>query len=115
MATTRKRSTSSGFSAPKSEEVKAEEAAIAEFLEESAREMFETISRSEEPVVEEKPFVAESITPTPDPGPRFLDKEPQPVATPVSPPQKEPGITLKPKPQRRHPRNVPRFSAYRDQ
>ena len=92
-----------------------EEAAVTEFLEENAREMFETFSRSEEPAVEEKPFVAQSITPTPDPGPRFLDKEPQLVAKPAPPAQKEPGAILNPKPQRRHPRNVPRFSAYRDQ
>lgn len=115
MATTRKRSNPSGFISPKPEEVKAEEASISEFLEENVREMFETISQTEEAVVEEKPFVAESIIPVADPGPRFLEKEPQPMAKPAPVAQKTPGATLQPKPQRRHPRNVPRFSVYTDQ
>jgi hypothetical protein len=110
MAAPRKRTTTPGFTTPKKEEVKIEEALISELLDESAREMFETISRKEEEVVEEKPFVAQSIAPTPDPGPRFLDKE----ISPPAPAQKTPGEILKPKPVRRHPRNTPRFSACKD-
>jgi len=55
-------------------------------------------------------FVEESITPMPDPGPRFLEKEiptphPQAVTPPVTP-QIQP-------PSKRHPRNTPKFSRYK--
>jgi hypothetical protein len=80
-----------------------EEKEIQEFLDVAATEMFETISREEEKAVEEKPFIAPEITPTPDAGPRFLPKEEQPAAkAPQAPPQ--------PVAPRRHPRNVPKFS-----
>jgi hypothetical protein len=75
--------------------VSEEETKVEELLEEVATEMFETISHKEEKAVEEKPYVAPSITPTPDAGPRFLPKEEQPVAP------------------RRHPRNIPKFSRHK--
>jgi len=59
-----------------------------------------------EPLV--KLFVAEEITPTPDPGPRFLDKV-EDIAAPVKP--KSPGKTLENSAgKKRHPRNIPKFS-----
>ena len=99
MATPKRRT--SGFNTEP--EAKQEEE-IQEFLDVVATEMFETMSHKEEETVEKKPFVAPEITPTPDPGPRFLPKEEQPpdTATPKVPPQ--------PVAPRRHPRNVPKFS-----
>jgi hypothetical protein len=106
MATTRKRSP--GFT-PESE---AEEATVTEFLEEVATEMFETISQEEEAVVESKPietpFVVESITPTADPGPRFV---PEPDPIPVAKAPELPKMVA----PKRHPRNIPKFSHYRGQ
>jgi hypothetical protein len=101
MATTRKRSP--GF-APETE---TEEATVAEFLEETATEMLEAATQKEETVVEPKlteaPFVAESITPTEDPGPRFVS-EPEPIFVTK-------GLEIpKPVAPRRHPRNIPKFS-----
>lgn len=97
MATRRR---SSGFTAPKDEET----ASIDEFLEENAREMFETISRDEEEVVEAAPFTPMEIAPTEDAGPRFVE-ETAPPAPPATP-------QLQPKPKR-HPRNIPKFSRYK--
>jgi hypothetical protein len=99
MATPKRRT--SGFNVDP--EAKQEEE-VQEFLDAVATEMFETISHKEKEEVEKKPFVAPEITPTPDPGPRFLPKEEQPpaAATPKAPPQ--------PVAPRRHPRNVPKFS-----
>jgi hypothetical protein len=80
-----------------------EDTLVEEFLEEAVTEMVEIISHNEAQVTEETPFVAPSIAPTPDCGPRFIPKEEQPVATtPKAPPQ--------PVAPRRHPRNVPKFS-----
>jgi hypothetical protein len=74
--------------------------------------MFETISQEEKMLPESKPveapFVAESITPTEDLGPRFV---PEPVPTPVT---KDPE-PLKQVAPRRHPRNIPKFSRYKGQ
>jgi hypothetical protein len=116
MATTRKRSTSSSGFAEKEAEATTEIAAVEELLEETAAEMFETISRVEEEVKVEEPkvvaappkkvtFIPEEIIPTEDAGPRFVET--------VSPPASKPKVeapTLK-APPKRHPRNVPRFSA----
>ncbi len=112
MATPRKRSP--GFTKPAEEitEEITEEAELAEFLDEVATEMFETISRKEEeeqpePTKVEQPFVAPSVIPTEDPGPRFIpEPEPTPVAKAPEPP--------KPVAPRRHPRNIPKFSRYKE-
>ena len=105
MATRRR---SSGFTPPKDEETPT----IEEFLDASAREMFETISREEEEaeakneVVEPEPFVPMEIVPTEDAGPRFVEEVAAPA--PVAPPAPQ----LQPKPKR-HPRNIPKFSRYK--
>ena len=90
---------------------------VEEFLDESAREMFETISREEEEAeakVEEKaeaplPVILPEITPTEDVGPRFVEEPPTPQPQAVTPP-----VTpqLQP-PPKRHPRNIPKFSRYK--
>ena len=82
-----------------------------ELLEEVATEMFETISQEEEEQPElakaEQPFVAPSIIPTEDLGPRFIpEPEPVPVVKAPEPP--------KPVAPRRHPRNIPKFSRYKE-
>jgi hypothetical protein len=101
MATPRKRS--SGFTAnSESEETKVEE-----LLEEVSTEMFETILHKEEEVPAPKPFVEESIIPTEDVGPRFIpEPSPIPVAKAPEPP--------KPVAPKRHPRNIPKFSRYKE-
>lgn len=105
MVTRRK---SSGFTTPQEEET----ASIEEFLDASAREMFETISREEEAVeaktevVEATPFIPLEIVPTEDVGPRFVEEVAEPIPTPTTTPQ------LQPKPKR-HPRNIPKFSRYK--
>ena len=93
-----------------------EKVQIEEFLDVVSTEMFETISQKEvapepepEPEPEAKPepektFVEESILPTPDEGPRFVEA---PLETVVS---ETPVATPAPKPTRRAQRNVPRFS-----
>ena len=106
MATPRKRSSNS----TKPPEEVTEETPLSEFLDEVATEMFETISQKEEedlpePGPIEKPFVEESIIPTEDPGPRFIP-EPLPVVKSPEPP--------KPVAPRRHPRNIPKFSRYKE-
>jgi outer membrane biosynthesis protein TonB len=108
MATPRKRS--SGFSEKPKEEI-SEEEQLSEFLDEVATEMFETISQMEEEQPEqpkvEQPFVAPSIIPAEDPGPRFI---PEPEPLPVDKTPKPP----KPVAPRRHPRNIPKFSRYKE-
>lgn len=103
MATVRRRS--QGFDT-EPETASTEEAKVNEFLEEVATEMFETISQAEEePKPETKKFVEEAITPSEDPGPRFVE-------TPVeAPPVKKP--EAKPVAPKRHPRNIPKFSRHR--
>jgi outer membrane biosynthesis protein TonB len=108
MATPRKRSSS--FTKPPEEVT--EETQLSEFLDEVATEMFETISQKEEealpePEPVEKPFVEESIIPTEDPGPRFI---PEPTPPPVTKAPEPP----KPVAPRRHPRNIPKFSRYKE-
>ena len=107
MATRRR---SSGFTAPKEEET----ASVEDFLEDNAREMFETFSQTEdEPeekttVIEAKPFVPMELVPTEDVGPRFVEEVAAPAPAPVAPPAPQ----LQPKPKR-HPRNIPKFSRYK--
>ena len=96
MATPRKRT--SGFSEKTVEETKVEE-----FLEEAAQEVFEAISQKEEPAPP-IPVVIESIVPTEDPGPRFVEKAPEPAVPAVTPQPPQPVAP------RRHPRNIPKFS-----
>jgi len=82
---------------------------VEEFLDESAREMFETISRTEEEPEAPLPVVLPEITPTEDVGPRFVEEPPTPspqVVTPPATPQLQP-------PPKRHPRNVPKFSRFK--
>jgi hypothetical protein len=98
----------SGFTAPQEEET----ASVEEFLEENAREMFETFSQTEEEaeakteVVEAALFIPLEIVPTEDVGPRFVEEVAEPVPAPAPAPQ------LQPKPKR-HPRNIPKFSRYK--
>ena len=118
MATTRKRSTSSSGFASKEAEANTE-TPVEEFLEEANAEMFETISRIEEEVKAEEPkveavaprqvitYVPEEITPTDDVGARFVDPAPAPTPKPKA---EAPALKAPPK---RHPRNVPRFSAHK--
>jgi hypothetical protein len=106
MATTRKRSP--GFTP----EPETKEAAVAEFPEETATETLEAATQKEETVEESKPveapFVVESITPTEDPGPRFV---PEPKPTPVAKDPEPPKLVA----PRRHPRNIPKFSHHKSQ
>jgi hypothetical protein len=99
MATTRKRT--SGFST----NTETEEQFFIEATEtlEVTEETHEIIM--EEPVAEVKsePFVEQTIVPTEDLGPRFLETPPAPAPEPKKAP------TLQPAPKR-HPRNVPKFS-----
>lgn len=82
---------------------------VEEFLDESAREMFETISREEEKAEAPLPVILPEITPTEDVGPRFVEELPTPQPQAVTPP-----VTpqLQP-PPKRHPRNIPKFSRYK--
>ena len=82
---------------------------VEEFLDESAREMFETISQTEDEPEAPLPVVLPEITPTEDVGPRFTEEPPAPspqVVTPPATPQLQP-------PPKRHPRNVPKFSRFK--
>lgn len=91
------------------EQAKEETVSVEEFLDESAREMFETISRTEEEPEAPLPVVLPEITPTEDVGPRFVEEPPTPspqVVTPPATPQLQP-------PPKRHPRNVPKFSRFK--
>jgi hypothetical protein len=131
MAPARRRNSLPPTPKPSTEKVK-----VDEFLDEVATEMFETISRIEEkpeketpvePETKATPTIIESIVPTEDLGPRFIEETSEKVAevtkkppTPrttvdprVAPP---PQITTTPQltpPPKRHPRNVPKFSPYK--
>lgn len=117
MATRRK---SPGFTAPKEEE---EAKSIEEFLDASAREMFETISREEEevkveaeveqvtsaPTSQPMGVILPEITPTDYVSPRFVEEPAAPAPKPQVP---APAPQLQP-PPKRHPRNVPKFSRHK--
>ncbi len=82
---------------------------VEEFLDESATEMFETISRTEKEAEAPLPVILPEITPTEDVGPRFVEEPPTStpkVATPPATPHLQP-------PPKRHPRNVPKFSRFK--
>ena len=104
MATTRKRT--SGFST----DTETEEQVLVEATETlKVTEVTHEIIM-EEPVdeVKSEPFVEQTIVPTEDPGPRFLDA---PEESALAPEPKE-APTLQPAPKR-HPRNIPKFSRTR--
>lgn len=110
MATTRRRA--SGFDKPPESEpvlsVVDEDAMNDEQTE--MKEEVETVIITPLPVIAESaPFVEETIVPTEDFGPRFLE-----VTEPETPAPKKatPEAKLMPGPKR-HPRNVPRFSRSR--
>jgi len=126
MAPPRKRSTSSFIPPSKPKEEKVE---VEELREKNATEMFETISRIEEetkvgtpvePEVAPIPVVIDSIVPTEDVGPRFVEETPPKVvvakpeapviASPTQTPSAVPQLTHPPK---RHPRNIPKYSRYK--
>lgn len=65
------------------------------------------VNKIEEPL---PVFIEESITPMPDPGPRFLEKELPPAEKPTV---KTPGESPPQTPERKHPRNIPKFSRFR--
>jgi hypothetical protein len=110
MATRRR---SSGFT----EQAKEETVSVEEFLDSHAREMFETISQTEEEPeakVKEKteaplPVILPEITPTEDVGPRFVEEPSTPSPQVVTPPATS---QIQP-PPKRHPRNVPKFSRFK--
>ena len=111
MATPRKRP-SSGFTTTPSETLDATEAIptesneVHEFLEAAATEALEEVIAMEEaPSIEPTPvpFFAETITPTEDPGPRFVEvAATETLAVPEAKPL--------PQASKRHPRNIPKFS-----
>jgi hypothetical protein len=122
MAPPRKRNASS-FTPPS--KAKVEEAKVEELLDEVATEMFETISHiEEEPEVETPveptpapiPVVIDSIVPTEDAGPRFVE-EPAPKVEAVKPkapaPQEPTTVPQLTYPPKRHPRNIPKYSRYK--
>jgi hypothetical protein len=110
MATPRKRpSRASSFSAPPVEEKveeKVEETQeikeVETFLEVAVEEVLEEVERKEE--------ILPAITPMPDPGPRFVEKEEAPKPTPTL--QKPPARPV-PEAKPRHPRNIPKFSRHK--
>jgi hypothetical protein len=102
MPTTRKRT--SGFTSDVESEIS--ETLSVEELEVSAEEAEEKEVVPAPELIAPKPFVEETIAPTPDPGPRFVEEVAKPEPEPVKKPE------LKPAP-RRHPRNVPKFSRSR--
>lgn len=112
MATSRRKT--SGFT-PQGQEEEAQ--GVEKLLDESATEMFETISHTEEEAVAEvkapelpKPVtqaaILPEIIPTEDAGPRFV----QPEVAPPAPKQAAPQLKA---PPQRHPRNVPKFSRFK--
>jgi hypothetical protein len=81
---------------------------IDEFTEEATAEIFEMLAEAEKVEDEpEVPFREESIIPTDDVGPRFVEVEKKPVAK-TAPVVQSPS-TPQPVPKR-HPRNIPKFS-----
>lgn len=75
---------------------------LEEFLEVATNDLFEMIEVAEKKV-EVVPFFEESITPTEDPGLRFVE-------TPEPPAKEATATTTLKAPPRRHPRNIPKFS-----
>jgi hypothetical protein len=92
MTTPRKRPPSGFSGKPANESTEKQE--IDEFLEVTAAELFEEVEKAKEIILE--------ITPTEDPGPRFVETPPEEIKP------EPPKVELK-KPKR-HARNTPRFS-----
>lgn len=105
MASTRKRS--SGFSTESSDSQEVLETQTFDEMLESVREVIEAEDQADSPVILPEPFVEQTIVPTADPGPRFLENTLPEKPKEVKPPE------LKPAPKRR-PRNVPKFSRFRE-
>lgn len=105
MATSRKRS--SGFEKSLEENSLENPANLEEMLE-PVKEIIEAENEAESPVIYNVPFVEETIVPTPDLGPRFLEE-----STPTPEPAPSPKTPVLQPPPKRHPRNVPRFSRTR--
>lgn len=100
MATPRKRSTSDEFVTDSMKVVESVLTDQSEAEDETLQKMFETIPQTDElPTTQ----VVEEITPTADPGPRFVDALEE---TPQAVVSSEAG----PKGKRQHPRNIPKFS-----
>lgn len=106
MASTRRRS--SGFNSDSPESNESQETPNLEELFESVKEVIEAEDEAESPVLlpPPVPFVEETIVPTEDFGPRFVEEPP------VEKPKEVKPLELKPAP-RRQPRNVPKFSRLR--
>jgi hypothetical protein len=105
MATPRKRRPNPLAPIPSAEPVKDN---IEEFIEEVTTDLFERLAEAEK--IEDKPepiFREETIVPTDDVGPRFVEVERTPTAIPASAPK--PVTTPQPM-SKRHPRNIPKFS-----
>ena len=103
----------SGFKVESVEETpsapeKEEQELLEEFIEVASNEVFEAIELAEEKVekkVEVKTFVEQSIVPSEDLGPRFVETQELPVVAKATPP-----TPIGKAPPKRHPRNTPKFS-----
>ena len=102
MASTRKRPTV-GFSSE--EKLEEEKKQVEEFVEQTSEEILESLSEQEVTV---QPFVEQEIIPTPDAGPRFLDKVEEQVVE--SQPETTVVVSNTVQLPKRHPRNIPKFS-----
>jgi hypothetical protein len=83
----------------KEDSVFVEEKEISEFLETVASETLVEVAKQEE--------IYPEMTPTEDPGPRFLDEPVKEEVKEIPPQFKKPASPL------RHPRNIPKFSRYK--
>jgi hypothetical protein len=115
MATTRKRT--SGFTEKPKETSEGSE--VEAFLEAAADEI---LTQAEpEPKVKETPapapVVIESIIPTEDVGPRFVEtlkSEAKEAAEQLPAVTAKPTPAIRPHPPKRHPRNIPKYSRYKE-
>ena len=87
---------------------------VEEFIEDTTFEILTEVSKEEKTTTspELAPFVVESITPTEDLGPRFVEKVEEPPKA-VTPEASASSVKAVVHPPKRHPRNVPRFSRTR--
>jgi hypothetical protein len=105
MATPRKRRPTPLAPIPPAEPVKDN---IEGFIEEVTTDLFERLAEAEK--IEDKPepiFREETIVPTDDVGPRFVEVEKPPAVTPAPAPK---SATVPQPVPKRHPRNIPKFS-----
>jgi hypothetical protein len=108
MATSRRRYSSKSSSKVIDEvsniSTKEEEEVVEEQVESPLEEVVQEIV---EVIVTPEPAILPEITPIADPGPRFLEA----IELPKPPSKPEPGVPLADSvKQKRHPRNIPRFS-----